>query len=275
MTEQTNEKIRILFLAANPADVKRRLDLDKEVAEITDKIARGTERDAFVLQTEWCVQPDLVQEALYRHQPHILHFSGHASRTGIALEDRDGKAFLVESAAFARMLRLHKDYIRIVVLNACDTKELARSVAHEIDYTVGMNRSIRDDAARVFAAYFYQVLAFGRSVPDAFESALAQLDLSKVPGSDVPELLVRPGVDTAKPLVAELPSSRERQPANEVIFQVDELIGDDVVFANKHIIGDADPESSGKSSRLTAIARKIKAERISVSNIRKEREGLG
>lgn len=271
MTEQANEKIRILFLAANPNDAKRRLDLDKEVAGIADKIARGTVRDSFVLQTEWCVQPDLVQEALYRHQPHILHFSGHASRTAIALEDRDGKAFPVESGAFARMLRLHKDYIRIVVLNACDTAELARSVVNSIDYTVGMNRPIMDISARVFSVYFYQALAFGRSVPDAFESALAQLDLSKVPGSDVPELLVRPGVDTAKPFVPELRSPRERQPANEVIFQVDELIGDDVVFANKHIIGDADPESSGESSRVTATACKIKAKRFSLSNIRKER----
>jgi len=51
------------------------------------------------------------------------------------------------------------------------------------------------------ATYFYQALAFDRSVREAFDLALAQLDLESIDGSNVPVLLLRPGADPTQPFV--------------------------------------------------------------------------
>ncbi len=46
----------------------------------------------------------------------------------------------------------------------------------EIDCAVGMSDEIDDDAAIAFAAAFYEVLGYGRSVQAAFDLALVQLE---------------------------------------------------------------------------------------------------
>jgi hypothetical protein len=190
------KKIKILFLAANPSDVKYRLRLEEEFKEIRKKLRASKERDSFKLVSEWAVTPDDLQGVLSEHKPHIVHFSGHGSQTeGIALEDKSGNTFLLDKQAFAELLEIMKDNIRMVVLNACYATDQAREIRKIIDFTIGMNKAVGDKAAIVFAAYLYQNLADGRSVQDAFRLATTQLKIFKIPDSETPELLVRYGVD--------------------------------------------------------------------------------
>lgn len=199
--KKMDKKIKVLFLAANPVDLGR-LRLDEELREIGKKIRAGSERDCFELVTEMALRPGDLTEALLRHKPHVVHFSGHGSKTnGIALEDELGKTKLVNKQALARIFKILKDDIRIVALNACYAKDQAEALAETIDFTIGMNDAIGDKAAIMFAAHFYQALAFGRSVREAFDLALAQLDLETIDGSNVPVLLVRPGADPTQPFV--------------------------------------------------------------------------
>jgi hypothetical protein len=196
------EKIKILFLAANPSDTVYRLQLDKEVSEITEKLRSSSHGDSFELISEWSVKPDVLQAMLFRHKPHILHFSGHASEErGIVLEDESGKSVPLSKQTFTRLMKLAKGSIRIVVLNACNTKGQAEFLKDNIDFTIAMNRPVKDRAARVLSAYFYQALAFGFSVQDAFESALIQVDMNQSDQADIPELHIRRGVDPSKPFL--------------------------------------------------------------------------
>jgi hypothetical protein len=204
------EKIKILFLAANPQDVKFRLDLDKEVSAIAEKIRSGTSRDCFELMSEWCAKRSLLQQHLRDHAPDVLHFSGHGSRSkGLAFEDDAGRRAMVSKQAFIRVIKLRKDKIRLAVLNACETSGPARMLSEAVDYVIGMNRPILDEAAKVFAATFYQGLAFGDPVDQAFESGLADLDLMDIKGSNIPELFVRSGVDRSKPFLPHPYADRE------------------------------------------------------------------
>ena len=196
-----DKKIKVLFLAANPVDLGR-LRLDQELREIGKKIRAASERDCFELLTEMALRAGDLTEALLRHKPYVVHFSGHGSKTnGIVLEDEVGKTKLVNKQALVRIFQILKDDIRVVVLNACYAKDQAEALAETIDFTIGMNDAIGDKPAIVFAAYFYQALAFGRSVKEAFDLALAQLDLESIDGSNVPVLLVRPGADPTQPIV--------------------------------------------------------------------------
>jgi tetratricopeptide (TPR) repeat protein len=194
-----NYTIKILFLAANPVDTGNRLRLDEEIRRIDHKIRLGTLRSRFELVSDWAVRASDLHQALLRHQPDIVHFSGHGQRgEGIVLEDDDGTGRVVDRQALADLFRLLKDNIRVVVLNACFSEDQAVGAAESIDFVIGMKDAIGDRAAVVFAADFYQALAFGRSVKEAFDLAVNQLALQGIHGADIPRLLLRDGIDPSK-----------------------------------------------------------------------------
>jgi hypothetical protein len=210
------EKIKILFLAANPVDAKARLRLDEEFKQIRKKLRGGDQRDCFELVSEGAVTAEDLQEILLCHKPHILHFSGHGSETqGIVLEDQSGKMRLLDKQAFANLIRALKDNLRMVVMNACFSEDQANYLKEIVDFTIGMGKAVGDKAAIVFASHFYQGLAFGRSVETAFELGKGQLDLSTIPESDTPKLLVRYSVTATEVLIQSASAeseSRSKEP---------------------------------------------------------------
>jgi hypothetical protein len=187
--------IKILFLSANPKKTSR-LRLDKEVSAIEKKIESAQYRDSFQLETAWAVTVDDIQRLLLKHKPHIVHFSGHGSSEGeITLEDGSDRGAPVTPKALSRLFTILKDNIGCVVLNACYSKIQGEAIAQSIDCAVGMGSAVGDDAAISFAASFYQALAFDRSISEAFQLGCTQIELENLGGEDVPQLLVRPGVD--------------------------------------------------------------------------------
>ena len=81
-----------------------------------------------------------------------------------------------------------KDNIRCVVLNACYSEGQATAIAQQIDVVIGMKHDLGDDAARNFAAAFYQGLGYGRSVQTAFDLGCLQIDLANIVETDEPQL---------------------------------------------------------------------------------------
>jgi hypothetical protein len=184
--------MKILFLAANPVDVVTRSRLDEEIYEIARRIGSGPLPDELELVPEWAVSASGLQGALLRHQPDIVHFSGHGTQTsGIILEDETGNSKLVSRKAIANLFNILKDNIRVVVLNAGYTKEQAQALAATIDFTIGMNIAIDDRAAIIFIAHFYQSLAFGRTVKEAFDLAVNALELEGLDAAHLPILFER------------------------------------------------------------------------------------
>jgi len=188
-------KIKILFLAANPGDTNK-LALDEEIREITSKIRDADHRDSIDLISAWAVKPDDLLQLLNQHKPQIVHFSGHGSNSGkIILTDNNGVSKAVSSRAIQTLFTTLKDNIRAVVLNACYSNEQAKAITQVIDCAVGMNESIGDKAAITFAASFYRAIGFGRSAKDAFDQGRAALLLEGIPEEDTPKLLVRGSID--------------------------------------------------------------------------------
>jgi TIR domain/CHAT domain len=187
-------KIKALFLAANPAATKR-LALDEEIRLIEEMMRKARYRDALVFQSAWAVRPDDLLQLLNEHQPHIVHFSGHGIGEGLQLAGEDGEARLVTTQALKRLFTTLKDNIRLIVLNACYSREQAQTLVEVIDCVIGMHTSIGDEAAAMFAASFYRALGFGRSVQNAFDQGLVALAVRNIPEEDIPQLLVKDGVD--------------------------------------------------------------------------------
>ena len=156
------EKIRILFLSANPWTTSRIL-VDEEAREIFERIQEGPYRDNFELHKHAATRPIDLQRLLLMYRPHIAHFSGHGSkRQKIILGGAPGRGKTVDTRGLAEVFALYSNHVRLVLLNACLTKTQARSISEVIDYSVGTGKGIGDKAGVAFAGAFYRALGFGK-----------------------------------------------------------------------------------------------------------------
>jgi hypothetical protein len=127
-----------------------------------------------------------------------VHFSGHGSKAHkIILEGAPGRGKQIDPLGLVAVFRLYRN-VRLVLLNACFTKGQARALTEVIDYSIGINKMIGDKAGVAFAGAFYRALGFGWHIQEAFESAQAELRLTKMPRSKGIELFIRNGVGEAE-----------------------------------------------------------------------------
>ncbi len=124
----------------------------------------------------------------------------------------------VGKSALARVLRAcDQGNLRLVVLNACQSRAQADELSHVVDCVVSMNREISDRAAAKFAASFYGALAFGRSVQNAFDQGVARLTVECITEADTPELIVRASADASRLILI-----RDGHPGDEPVTPVTE-----------------------------------------------------
>src|SRR3954452_11321672 len=119
------DKVKVLFLAANPAGTQP-LKLDEEIRQITAKVRAAEYRDSLELVSRWAVRPDDLLQALLEEKPHVVHFSGHGSSAAelVLLDDR-GNPKPVSQAALVHLFRTLRDNVRVVMLNACYSRPQA------------------------------------------------------------------------------------------------------------------------------------------------------
>lgn len=212
------QKIKLLFLAANPLD-QDKLSLDEEIRAISQKLRASDFRDFLFVESAWALRADDLIQLLNEHKPHIVHFSGHGSFKGeIILQDGTGRSHSVNSKALKALFTTLKDNIRVIVLNACSSAQQARALRSIIDCTISMETEISDKAAITFAASFYRALGFGRSVKEAFDQGIAALLLEGIKEENTPKLLVKRGIDPSNVFVLRSSSQSDE---NRAVAQID------------------------------------------------------
>jgi hypothetical protein len=181
--------MKILILAANPKNTPH-LRLDQEVRDIEEGLTRSQQRDRFELVQRWAARPRDVQLAILELEPQIVHFSGHGTgEDGLVLEDGQGQAQLVSTAALARLFELFADQVQCVLLNACYSQIQGQAIAQHIPYVIGMKQAIGDTAAREFAVGFYDALGAGRDIEFAFKYACNSIQMAGIAEHLTPVLL--------------------------------------------------------------------------------------
>ena len=196
------ETIKILLFAANPRGTTP-LDLPREFREIDEEVRMSPFRAAVELILVPGARPVDLLRKLNENRPQVVHFSSHGNPDEIVLESGDDEAdapglsgasmrsvderdmksvgpvavgsghqaqpHVVSKSALVNVLRsCDEGNLRLVVLNACHTRQQAEALTEVVDCVVSMKRTITDRAAIQFAASFYGALAFGRSVQKAF-----------------------------------------------------------------------------------------------------------
>ena len=106
-----------------------------------------------------------------------------------------GYSVPVAPAGLAELFGLHARTIDCVIVNACHTLLLAQAITRHIDHVIAMRCEIGDAAAITFSIGFYQGLAAGAPIAQAFARGQAFLMSQAVgqPEHDTPALLGRGG----------------------------------------------------------------------------------
>jgi CHAT domain-containing protein len=197
---QPTQKDVILFLASAPYDLAK-LQLEKEFVRISQSLQDG--KVDYSLKVELAIKREELQTAVLKHQPRIVHFSGHGIDAnsnnitgGIFLQDDKGEAVLVSGEALAGMfgVLLRKIDIEVVLLNSCYSEEQAKTIAEHVPYVIGINDSVKDGVAIEFAAGFYRSMSQYRDEIDfAFDLAKNQIQLTGLPQEDAPVMFKKQG----------------------------------------------------------------------------------
>jgi hypothetical protein len=170
MADQTEPKIHILVLAANPKGTSQQ-DLAKEARKIKEILNACHHRERFSLETYWAVNAEDLQFALATEKPQIVQFIGHgAGELGLIFESDierhqikgdkysiDNRQF-VQANALTNLFSLFSRYVECVILNACYSEVQAAAICQSINYVIGIQNTIGDREATKFSAGFYTSL---------------------------------------------------------------------------------------------------------------------
>lgn len=181
---------KILILAAIPQP--HNLRLDKEMREIRAAIERATRRDLFEIDARTAVRSQDIRRAIAEVRPQIVHFCGHGMEDGsLVLEDDGGNHKSVAPEGLAALFKLHAEYVNCVLLNACYSEKPAKAISQYINYTIGMNQPIQDQAAIVFAQGFYDGLGYNNLdnqdiFQRAFEEGMVAIQMENLAQGQIP-----------------------------------------------------------------------------------------
>ncbi|NDJ25523.1 CHAT domain-containing protein [Nostoc sp. B(2019)] len=190
-TTETVAIISILLLTADPTNASR-LRIGEELREIQERLQLAKLREKFKLDQRMSMRPTDIGQALLDIQPHIVHFSGHGTANGsLCFENRVGEIHPIMPDALAALFEQFTDQISCVLLNSCYSEIQAVAISEHIDYVIGMNQAIGDDAAIAFAIGFYQALGAGRTIEDAYRFGCVQIRLQGIPEHLTPVFIQR------------------------------------------------------------------------------------
>lgn len=168
----------ILFVSANSADAY--MDIEREQRTL-QKLTKSGGHSLRLLPAAEITD---LREALRANKEDrafdILHFSGHATEEqGLHLRGAGRQQAFLGVEKLKEFLE--DSGVRLVVLNACNSKAVAVSLSEVIPAVIGTTRTVRDVVARQFTRFFYTALKENATVIEALEAALKEQRTSSSP----------------------------------------------------------------------------------------------
>ena len=168
----------LLFVSANSR--KEYIDVEREHRTLQTLL----EQDTHSLQVLPAAEVNDLREALRMNKTRqsfdALHFCGHASAEhGLHLRGHGHRTEYLTSRTLRGWLK--NAGLDLVVLNACNSASVAKSISKVVPMVIGTTREVRDIAARQFTRDFYTGLTSGLTVTSAFSRALDKQRPSSTP----------------------------------------------------------------------------------------------
>jgi hypothetical protein len=170
--------VKVLFFGSNPG-ASDRLRLDREYREIDRHLQEGGNRNAIQLVASWAIRVSDLSFELLRHEPDVVHFSGHGSADGLVFDTDSNDGYAASPESLANLFKVVASHraIQAVLLNACFSEQQSQLIAHYVPFVVGTATTISDDAAIAFASGFYRGLTFGMDLGSSAELGRAEVTI--------------------------------------------------------------------------------------------------
>ncbi|MBI5262714.1 MAG: CHAT domain-containing protein [Bradyrhizobium sp.] len=194
----------VLYLMANP--IRRyALRVDAEVTKVAEEIRRSLFRDNVTLHQLPAANLDTLIRGLNDHRPRIVHFSGHGSADGIAVDDGGIKRIKRQVLSFdilGKALSATDKPPDVVVLNACESVGARTALLQTAKAIIVMQDEISDLAAVAFAIKFYGGIASGQPLQFAFEQGCVAVESVSISEAATPVLITAKGFNPKKLILA-------------------------------------------------------------------------
>ena len=178
-----------IFLAASEPTNAGPIRSGIEFRKIEEEFQKSANRDQFQLRYCLATQVRDLRGALLEFRPHILHFSGHGVEEGLlCFLNESGRESQVRTGGLANLFQLFSSDVKCVLLNACYSEQQAAEISQHIPYVVGMNDGIELDSAIAFSVGFYQVIAAGGGIEEAFALGCVAIETEGCRGREIPVL---------------------------------------------------------------------------------------
>ena len=164
------ERKRVLFVGLSASREHDTARVAEELAELQTLLERNSTAAASfdLIAHPYGVSIDAALALIAEHQPHILHFAGHAEEGG-GLVFETGRRETLVAAALADRIRGLGVRVEVVVLNGCGTAAALNALVHHrpgepvgdgaLSFAVGHSDRVLVDDARRFSRDFYATLA--------------------------------------------------------------------------------------------------------------------
>ena len=224
-----SDKLKLLLLAANSVDtVDSRAD--DEIRAIDRAIQTAPSGDKFDVQKEPALRVSDIGPLLLKHNPHLLHISGHSRKTeGLILENDLGRVAKVQCTQLKDVLLSAGSNLQLVVFSFCHSADCAKQMATRIDFVLGIKGKLSVKSSLVFMPAFYAALASSKSLSDAVDYGKSILGLKTTSRASAISLHVRAGAD------ASISLTKSTTPADDlklVLKRVVSGVADDMDCAN-------------------------------------------
>jgi hypothetical protein len=164
--------MKVVFLAfANNREIPLPT-LQEEEEAIYRILAPRALKQHFLLHREPFATLSRIAEYLTLYRDHIMvfHYSGHAERDRLILEEEAALA-----PGMARLLGACP-HLKLVFLNGCSTKEQVEALLEAgVPLVMATSAPVEDHRATRFSIRFYQALENGMAVEEAFELASGEI----------------------------------------------------------------------------------------------------
>lgn len=119
----------------------------------------------------------------YHQRLHIFHYGGHADQGSLQLEREVGVVQIANVRGIAGLLGTQQQ-LKLVFLNGCATAGQVKTLLDSgVPAVIATRVKINDREAQQFSAQFYQALAAGSTIREAFRKAKAFIETAR---ADIP-----------------------------------------------------------------------------------------
>ncbi len=158
-------------------------------------VRQSAQPEAIRFDPVYDVTTESLFESLNQYSPHVVHYSGKQHGGRIVIYDPDGELTTMSARDIAKVLRSLDSATRMVIVDMCYSSPCAIEIAHSVDFALGVESWIFEWQANLFYATFYNALAAGRTVENAWMQVKTALVIERVSAVQIPQLICRKGVD--------------------------------------------------------------------------------